>query len=98
VEPLYGNDVSVALSVALSAALSSCTDLLNTLRFWNTVFSNRRKGSYLGLSLFLYRNATVPLGPWATYEVRIPSCDVLLERSCQELSNDIQLMDPLTVI
>jgi hypothetical protein len=33
-----------------------------------------------------------------TYEVRIPSCDVSLERSCQELSNDIQLMDPVTVI
>jgi hypothetical protein len=33
-----------------------------------------------------------------TYEVRIPLCDVSLERSCQELSNDIQLMDPLTVI
>jgi hypothetical protein len=47
----------------LSVALSSCTDLLNALRFWNTVFSNRRKGSYLGLSLFLYLNATVPLGP-----------------------------------
>jgi deoxyribodipyrimidine photolyase len=29
----------------LSVALSSCTDLLNALRFWNTVFSNRRKGS-----------------------------------------------------
>jgi hypothetical protein len=27
-----------------------------------------------------------------------PSCEVSLERSCQELSNDIQLMDPVTVI
>jgi hypothetical protein len=32
------------------------------------------------------------------YEVRIPSCEVSLERSCQELSNAIQLMDLVTVI
>jgi hypothetical protein len=62
VEPLYGNDVSFGLSVARSIALSSFTDLLNALRFWNTVFSNRRKGSYRGFRLFLYQNATVPLG------------------------------------
>jgi hypothetical protein len=33
------------LSVCRSVALSSCTDFFNALRFWNTVFSNRRKGS-----------------------------------------------------
>jgi hypothetical protein len=35
------------LSVDRSLARSLCpvADLLNALRFWNTVFSNRRKGS-----------------------------------------------------
>jgi hypothetical protein len=63
----------ICLSLALSVQLP---DLLNALRFWNTVFSNRRKGSYLSLSLLLYQNATVPLGPrskviyvWSTYPI-----------------------------
>jgi hypothetical protein len=53
--------------------------------------------SFVGSSLFLYPNPTVPLGQSSyTCEVRIPSCEVSLERSCRELSKDIS-MDSVTV-
>jgi hypothetical protein len=87
----------------LSVALSLCPveDLLNALRFWNTVFVIDVRGPKSVKARFFIeigRSLQVNGQRSYTYEVRIPSCDVSLERSCQELSNDIQLMDPVTVI
>jgi hypothetical protein len=93
VEPLYGNAVSVCRSICLS----SCTDLVNALRF-SVIDVRGPKSVKAGFFIEIGRSLQVNGQRSYTYEVRIPSCDVSLESSWQDLSNDIQLMDPLTVI
>jgi hypothetical protein len=94
-------DLSVYRSIDRSIDLSaSCISL--TVQYFRNLFSAFDIRGLHTVQVCFLRKSDGPFRSTVkghvTFNCITPSCEVSLERSCQELSNDIQLMDPVTVI